>query len=83
MVLSDRDVFVVLEGWEECGLEEPALTVGQCLDGCTDIDALRFPNARFSLTHSADLALAVAEPSGSLAGLGVDLEDEVRIKCWI
>ncbi len=50
------------------------------LDGRTDIDALRFPNARFSLTHSADVALAVAEPSGCLEGIGVDLEVDTRIE---
>jgi phosphopantetheinyl transferase len=50
------------------------------VDGCTDIDTLSFPNARFSLTHSADIALAVAEPSGALAGLGVDLEVDTRMQ---
>lgn len=50
------------------------------LDGRTDIDALRFPNARFSLSHSADVALAVAEPSGCLEGIGVDLEVDTRIQ---
>lgn len=50
------------------------------VDGCADIDALSFPNARFSLTHSADLALAVAEPSRALAGIGVDLEVDTRMQ---
>jgi phosphopantetheinyl transferase len=50
------------------------------VDGCTDIDGLRFPNARFSLTHSADVALAVAEPSGCLEGIGVDLEVDAHIQ---
>jgi phosphopantetheinyl transferase (holo-ACP synthase) len=50
------------------------------LDGCTDIDALSFPNKRFSLSHSADMALAVAEPSGSLEGIGVDLEVDTRMQ---
>lgn len=50
------------------------------LDGCTDIDTLRFPNRRFSLSHSADMALAVAEPSGNLAGIGVDLEVDTRMQ---
>lgn len=50
------------------------------LDGCTDIDALSFPNRRFSLSHSADMALAVAEPSGSLEGIGVDLEVDTRMQ---
>ena len=50
------------------------------LDGCADIDDLSFPNARFSLSHSADVALAVAEPSGCLAGIGVDLEVDARLQ---
>lgn len=50
------------------------------LDGCTDVDELTFPNARFSLTHSSDVALAVAEPSGCLDGIGVDLEVGTRIQ---
>jgi phosphopantetheinyl transferase (holo-ACP synthase) len=50
------------------------------LDGCTDIDSLNFPNARFSLSHSADVALAVAEPSGCLEGIGIDLEVDARIQ---
>lgn len=50
------------------------------VDGCADIDALSFPNARFSLTHSAEVALAVAEPSGTLEGIGVDLEINTRMQ---
>jgi phosphopantetheinyl transferase len=50
------------------------------VDGSTDIDALHFPNARFSLSHSADVALAVAEPSGILTGIGVDLEVNTRMQ---
>lgn len=50
------------------------------VDGCTDVDTLSFPNARFSLSHSSDVALAVAEPSGTLAGLGVDLEIDTRMQ---
>lgn len=50
------------------------------VDGCTDIDALEFPNTRFSLTHSADVALAVADTSGKLGGIGVDLEVDTRIQ---
>ena len=50
------------------------------LDGCADIDGLSFPNARFSLAHSAHVALAVAEPSGCLAGIGVDLELDARLQ---
>jgi len=49
-------------------------TLRSQLDGCADIDHLRFPNGRFSLSHSADVALAVAEPSGCLEGIGIDLE---------
>lgn len=50
------------------------------IDGCSDVDGLTFPNARFSLTHSSDMALAVAEPTGCLAGIGVDLEMDARIR---
>lgn len=50
------------------------------VDGCTDIDELIFPNPRFSLAHSADVALAVAEPSGCLRGVGIDLEVNTRIQ---
>jgi len=50
------------------------------LDGCADIDNMRFPNGRFSLSHSADVALAVAEPSGCLEGIGIDLEVDARIQ---
>jgi 4'-phosphopantetheinyl transferase EntD len=50
------------------------------VDGCADIDGLLFPNPRFSLTHSSDLALAVAEPSGCLEGIGVDLEVGTRMQ---
>ena len=50
------------------------------VDGSTDIDALRFPNARFSLTHSGEVALAVAEPSGVLEGIGIDLELDTRMQ---
>ena len=50
------------------------------VDGCAGIDELRFPNARFSLSHSADVALAVAEPTGCLDGIGIDLEVDTRIQ---
>jgi phosphopantetheinyl transferase len=50
------------------------------LDTCDDIDVLTFPNPRFSLTHSSDVALAVAEPSGCLDGIGIDLEVDARIR---
>ncbi len=50
------------------------------VDGRADIDELRFPNARFSLTHSAEVALAVAEPSGCLEGIGIDLEVDTHIR---
>ena len=50
------------------------------VDGRGDIDDLEFPNARFSLTHSADVALAVADTSGGLEGIGVDLEVDTTIK---
>lgn len=50
------------------------------LDGREDIDDLEFPNARYSLSHSSDVALAVADASGSLEGIGVDLEVDTSIK---
>jgi phosphopantetheinyl transferase (holo-ACP synthase) len=49
------------------------------VDGREDIEDIEFPNARYSLTHSADLAIAVADVSGSLKGIGVDLEVNTRI----
>ena len=55
-------------------------TLRSQLDGCADIDNMRFPNGRFSLSHSADVALAVAEASGCLAGIGIDLEVDARIQ---
>ncbi len=50
------------------------------LDACDDIDELTFPNPRFSLSHSSDLALAVADPTGCLDGIGIDLEVDARIQ---
>jgi phosphopantetheinyl transferase len=50
------------------------------VDGSADIDDLDFPNARFSLSHSEDVALAVADASGRLEGIGVDLEVDTIIK---
>ncbi len=50
------------------------------VDGQAGVDALSFPDRRFSLTHSAQLALAVAEPSGCLEGIGVDLEVDTHIR---
>lgn len=47
---------------------------------CPDIETLEFPNPRFSLTHSADVALAVADTSGALGGIGIDLEMGTRIQ---
>lgn len=45
-----------------------------------DSGALEFPNSRFSLTHSAGVALAVADTSGKLGGIGIDLEVGTRIQ---
>lgn len=50
------------------------------VDGRSDVDDLEFPNARFSLSHSSDVALAVADASGRLAGIGVDLEVDTIIR---
>lgn len=50
------------------------------LEESADAGALTFPNRRFSLTHSRGVALAVAEPTGCLAGIGVDLEMSRRIR---
>ena len=55
-------------------------TLSSQLDGCADIDDLSFPNARFSLSHSAHAALAVSESSGCLEGIGVDLEIDAHIQ---
>lgn len=43
-------------------------------------EALTFPNQRFSLTHAGGVALAVAEPTGCLAGIGIDLEPSRRMR---
>lgn len=50
------------------------------LDERPEVDSLTFPDARFSLSHSGDAALAVAEPSGCLDGIGLDLEVDARIQ---
>ncbi len=50
------------------------------VDARADVDDLDFPNSRFSLTHSSDVALAVADTSGQLAGIGVDLEVDTTIR---
>lgn len=50
------------------------------VDGRQDIDDIEFPNARYSLTHSADVAIAVADASRRLVGIGVDLEVDTRIR---
>ena len=45
-----------------------------------DAHTLEFPNSRYSLTYSGKVALAVADASASLSGIGVDLEIDRRIK---
>ncbi|MEE9126342.1 MAG: DUF4388 domain-containing protein, partial [Planctomycetota bacterium] len=60
VVLSDRDLFVVLEGWEKCGLEEPALDVGAQMDGYTDIEGIlaNLPYSRFDVLKAlSDLVM--------------------------
>ena len=44
------------------------------LEGRAAVDDLAFPNPRYSLSHSRDTALAVADATASLDGIGVDLE---------
>ena len=44
------------------------------LEGRAGVDDLAFPNPRYSLSHSRDTALAVADATASLDGIGVDLE---------
>ena len=39
-----------------------------------DTAKISFPNPRFSLTHSGNLAVAIGTPSKELLGIGVDLE---------
>jgi 4'-phosphopantetheinyl transferase EntD len=39
-----------------------------------DTSKLRFPNPRFSLSHSATLAVAAGIPAGAAEGFGIDLE---------
>lgn len=40
----------------------------------TDVEDLAFPNPRYSLSHSREAALALADASASLDGIGVDVE---------
>jgi len=42
--------------------------------GDTDTARIRFPNPRYSLTHSGEVAVAAACRSGDTVGLGIDLE---------
>jgi len=91
VVLSDRDVFVVLEGWEECGLDEPALTVGQCLDGCTDIESIlnELPYSRFDVLkaitdlviqgHARPLSVGEIEKMADEALANEDPEEAVTL----
>jgi phosphopantetheinyl transferase (holo-ACP synthase) len=39
-----------------------------------DTSLISFPNSRFSLTHSGEVAIAVGTNSAELSGIGVDLE---------
>lgn len=85
VVLSERDVFVVLEGWEECGLGELALSVGQCLDGATDVASIleELPYSRFDVLKAiTDLVmLGHARPlsDGEIEGVADEtLTDEPR-----
>jgi tetratricopeptide (TPR) repeat protein len=60
VVLSDRDLFVILEGWEECELDEPAVEVGNHLDGRTDIEGVlsQLPYSRFDVLKAiSDLVM--------------------------
>lgn len=50
------------------------------VEGRTDVDDLEFPNPRYSLTHSADVALAVVDASACLDGIGIDLEVERSLR---
>jgi phosphopantetheinyl transferase (holo-ACP synthase) len=49
------------------------------IDGEAETAGLRFPNARFSLAHSRDLAVAVTATSRCLHGIGVDVEIHRRV----
>ena len=49
------------------------------VDGRDDLDDLEFPNGRYSLSHSSNVALAVGDASGGLAGIGIDLEVDTTI----
>jgi 4'-phosphopantetheinyl transferase EntD len=42
--------------------------------GDTDTARIRFPNPRFSLSHSADMAVAAAIRTQGSAGVGIDIE---------
>lgn len=41
---------------------------------------ITFPSARFSLTHSGDLAVAIGTESATLLGIGVDLEVRRQVR---
>lgn len=44
------------------------------VEGCAHVDDLEFPNPRYSLSHSRDIAVAVGDATKSLRGIGIDLE---------
>ncbi len=91
VVLSDRDVFVVMEGWEECGLGEHALAVGECLGGSTDIETVlkKVPYSRFDvlkaitdlvmLGHARPLSVAEIEKMADEALANDDPEEAVTL----
>ena len=51
VISSDRDLFVVREGWEQAGLDEVGEQVAQLLDGRTDLSAVlsQLPVSRFQI----------------------------------
>lgn len=49
------------------------------VEGCEETADLVFPNPRYSLSHSRDTAVAVADASGGTLGLGIDIEIGRRV----
>lgn len=53
----------------------------RCLEESEDTSRLKFPNARFSLSHSGDRAMAVGIPdTRGIDGIGVDMERPRPVK---
>jgi tetratricopeptide (TPR) repeat protein len=77
VVGSDHDLVVLLEGWEECGLDEFGVEVAATLDGQTPIRKVLelIPASRFDvLKVVSDLVLA----GGARLATGEEIREEVQ-----